>query len=101
MGTSIDSMFILLNTAWGCGDGYAPAQSQRPDGILNEIVVNIDSTVVHIARQLGQQRVRVFDRVTHLAVGKDLQIYLFYPRLKESYCRIRYLQALFLAFIRI
>lgn len=61
----------------------APAQSQRSDGILNEIVVNVDSTVVLIARQPGQQGVRVFDRFTHLAVGKDLQICLFHPRLKE------------------
>ena len=78
----------------------APAESQRSDGILNEIVVNVDAPVVHIARQPGQQGVCVFDRITHLAVGKNLQICLFHPCLKEPYCRIRYLQALFLALIR-
>ena len=78
-----------------------PAQGQRPDGILDEVVVDVDAPVVHIARQPGQQGVRVFYRASHPAVGKDLEICLLHPCLKELYRRIRCLQALFLALIRV
>ena len=32
-----------------------PAESQRPDGILDKVVVDVDPAVVHVARQTGKQ----------------------------------------------
>ena len=45
-----------------------PAQGQRPDRILHEVIVNAEAAVVHIAAQPGQQRKRVTDGLPDAAV---------------------------------
>ena len=32
-----------------------PAESKRPDGILDKVVVDVDPAVVHVARQTGKK----------------------------------------------
>ena len=45
-----------------------PAQGQRPDGILHEVVVNAEASVVHIAAQSGEQRQCIADGLPDAAV---------------------------------
>ncbi len=44
------------------------AQGQRPDGILDEVVVYAEPAVGHVAAQTGHQGQRVFDGLAYAAV---------------------------------
>ena len=45
-----------------------PAQGKRPDGILHEVVVDAEASVVHIVAQSGKQRQRIADGLPDAAV---------------------------------
>ena len=56
-----------------------PAESKRPDGILDEVVVDVDPAVIHIARQTGKKTVGIGKGLSEPALGQDLRIGLLNP----------------------
>ena len=44
-----------------------PVQGKRPDGILHEVAVDAEASVVHIAAQSGKKRQRKADRLPDAA----------------------------------
>ena len=77
-----------------------PAESKRPDGILDEVVVDVDPAVVHVARQTGKKTVGIGKGLSEPALGQDLCIGFLDPFLEHQDCRIGYLPALFLTLFR-
>ena len=71
-----------------------PAESKRPDGILDEVVVDVDPAVVHVARQTGKKTVDIGKGLSEPALGQDLRIGLLNPLLEHQDYRIGYLTAL-------
>ena len=76
------------------------AESKRPDGILDEVVVDVDPAVVHVARQPGKKTVGIGKGLSKPALGKNLCIGFLDPLLEHPDCGIGYLTALFLTLFR-
>lgn len=72
-----------------------PTECQRPDGILDEVVVDVDPAVIHIARQPGKKTAGIGKGLSKPALGKNLCIGLLDPLLEHQDCGIGYLPALF------
>ena len=77
-----------------------PAESKRPDGILDEVVVDVDPAVIHIARQTGKKTVGIGKGLSEPALEQDLCIGFLEPLLEHPDCGIGYLTALFLTLFR-
>ena len=77
-----------------------PAECQRPDSVLDEVVVDVDPAVIHIARQPWKKTVGIGKCLPKPALGQDLRVSLLYPLLEHQDCGIGYLPALFHALFR-
>ncbi len=76
-----------------------PSKRKRPDGILDQVVVDQEATVVHITAQPWQKREGVLEGFTNAAVFGDLARSLVHPFFELADDRIGFLTAFFFQLI--
>ncbi len=75
----------------------SPSKGKRQDGILDEVIANVDPFVINIAEKAGKQVISTIeDRFTRFAFSKIIYIHVFLFVIKYVCCVIRYFRHRFL-----
>ena len=72
--------------------GSSSFPKPRADGILDKVVVDIDTAIVHISRESWQKAVCVGDCYSKFALGKHIGVCILHPLFKVSQGGVRYLR---------